>query len=156
MYVKAIDGVAVKYPYTQTDLVWDNPSTSFPMGGVPTSTLNEWDMFPVQPVAAPQFDAVTHKLVERTPLFDGQSWIQQWAVEPLPQGEIDARNTQQASSVRADRNRRLAATDWRVIKALEEGNGLDFDVATYRQALRDVPSQPGFPWDIIWPTMASA
>jgi hypothetical protein len=90
-------------------------------------------------------------MVEIAPLYDGQSWIQQWAVEPLPQDEIDARNAQQASSVRADRNARLAATDWRVIKALEDGNGLDFDLATYRQALRDVPSQPGFPWDIIWP-----
>jgi len=61
---------------------------------------------------------------------------------------------QQAASVRADRNARLAATDWRVIKALEEGNGLDFDVATYRQALRDVPSQPGFPWNVVWPVLA--
>jgi hypothetical protein len=61
---------------------------------------------------------------------------------------------QQATSVRADRNARLAATDWRVIKALEEGNGLDFDVATYRQALRDVPSQPGFPWNVVWPVLA--
>jgi hypothetical protein len=60
-------------------------------------------------------------------------------------------DAQQASSVRADRNARLAATDWRVIKALEDGNGLDFDLATYRQALRDVPSQPGFPFNVIWP-----
>ena len=62
---------------------------------------------------------------------------------------------QHAFLVRADRNARLAATDWRVIKALEDGNGLDFDLAAYRQALRDIPSQPGFPWDIIWPTVAS-
>jgi hypothetical protein len=61
---------------------------------------------------------------------------------------------QQATSVRADRNARLAATDWRVIKALEEGNGLNFDVAAYRQALRDVPSQPGFPWNVVWPVLA--
>jgi hypothetical protein len=24
--------------------------------------------------------------------------------------------------------------------------------ATYRQALRDVPSQAGFPWEVQWPT----
>ena len=152
MYVKAINGVAVKYPYTQTDLVWDNPSTSFPMGGVPADTLSEWGMFPVQPVSAPQFNAATHKLVECTPLYDGQSWIQQWAVEAISQDEIDASNVQRAASVRADRNARIAATDWRVVKALEDGNGLNFDLAVYRQALRDIPEQPGFPLNIVWPT----
>jgi hypothetical protein len=149
MYVKAINGVAVKYPYTQTDLVWDNPSTSFPMGGVPTDTLSEWDMFPVQPVAAPQFDAATHKLVERTPLFDGQSWTQQWAVEVLSQDEIDARNAQQAASVRTERNRRLAACDWTQLADAPVDN---LAWAVYRQNLRDVPNQPGFPVTIIWPT----
>ena len=24
--------------------------------------------------------------------------------------------------------------------------------AVYRQALRDIPEQPGFPWDVEWPT----
>jgi len=152
MYVKAINGVAVKYPYTQTDLVWDNPSTSFPMGGVPTDTLSEWGMFPVQPVAAPQFDAATHKLVERTPLFDGQSWKQQWAVEALSQDEIDARNAQQAASVRAERNARIAATDWMVLKAAEVGTIVDPGWIIYRQALREVPQQPGFPLNVTWPT----
>jgi hypothetical protein len=93
-------------------------------------------------------------VLELAPSFDGWAWIQQWAVEDIPQAEIDAMTDQQAASVRADRNARLAATDWRVIKALEEGNGLNFDVAAYRQALRDVPSQPGFPWNVVWPVLA--
>jgi hypothetical protein len=58
---------------------------------------------------------------------------------------------QQAASVRANRNQRLATTDWMVVKTLEAGQLQDFSVAAYRQALRDIPSQPGFPWDIIWP-----
>jgi hypothetical protein len=149
MYVKAINGVAVKYPYTQTDLVWDNPSTSFPMGGVPTDTLSEWGMFSVQPVAAPQFDAATHKLVERTPLFDGQLWTQQWAVEALSQDEIDARNAQQAASVRAERNQRLAASDWTQVADAPVDKAA---WAVYRQELRDITKQPGFPSNVTWPT----
>lgn len=57
----------------------------------------------------------------------------------------------QAQNVRNDRDGRLAATDWRVIKALESGAPLAADWAAYRQALRDVPSQQGFPDDVIWP-----
>ena len=60
----------------------------------------------------------------------------------------------QAASVRTERNRLLAETDWLVIKALEAGNGLDFDLAVYRQALRDIPRQPGFPQDIAWPSIS--
>ncbi len=155
LYVKAIDNQIVAYPYTQTDLMRETPSTSFPNGILSPSSLAEWNVFPVHYSDQPVVDVLTQRMVEIAPLYDGQSWIQQWAVEPLPQDEIDARNAQQASSVRADRNARLAATDWRVIKALEDGNGLNFDLATYRQALRDIPSQPGFPWDIVWPTVAS-
>jgi len=154
LYVKAIDNQIVTYPYTQTDLIRDNPSTSFPVGGISSADLAEWNVYPVHFADQPVVDAATHKLVERTPLFDGQSWTQQWVVEALSQDEIDARNAQQAASVRADRNARIAATDWRVIKALEEGNGLDFDLAAYRQALRDVPSQPGFPWNVVWPVLS--
>lgn len=154
LYVKAIDNQIVAYPYSQTDLVRDNPSTSFPSGGISPASLAEWNMFPVHFADQPVVDPLAQRVVELAPSFDGQSWIQQWAVEDIPQAEIDAMTDQQAASVRADRNARLAATDWRVIKALEEGNGLDFDVATYRQALRDVPSQPGFPWNVVWPVLA--
>lgn len=62
-------------------------------------------------------------------------------------------NERLAEEARNKRNDLLAATDWKVVKALEDGNGLDFDLAVYRQALRDVPSQPGFPQNIVWPSM---
>ena len=156
LYVKAIDNQIVAYPYTQTDLMRDAPSTSFPNGILSPASLAEWNVYPVHYSDQPVVDVLTQRMVEIAPLYDGQSWIQQWAVEALPQDEIDARNAQQASSVRAERNRRLADTDWMVVKTLEAGQPQDFSVAAYRQALRDVPSQPGFPWDIIWPTMASA
>lgn len=60
-------------------------------------------------------------------------------------------NAQQAASARKQRNDLLAATDWRVLRALEDGNGLNFDLAAYRQALRDIPDQPEFPHNIVWP-----
>lgn len=61
------------------------------------------------------------------------------------------KDAEQAKSVREQRDQKLKNTDWRVIKALENNQAQDFDWAAYRQALRDVPSQEGFPWQIQWP-----
>jgi hypothetical protein len=65
-----------------------------------------------------------------------------------------AKDAEQAKSVRATRDAKLAATDWVVIKALEAATAVPAETATLRQALRDVPSQAGFPWEITWPDAA--
>ena len=52
--------------------------------------------------------------------------------------------------IRADRNAKLAATDWRASSDLT----LSDDWKTYRQALRDVPTQSD-PDNIVWPTEPS-
>jgi hypothetical protein len=62
-----------------------------------------------------------------------------------------AKDAEQAKSVRASRDAKLAATDWVVIKALETAAAVPAETATLRQALRDIPSQAGFPWEITWP-----
>ena len=62
-----------------------------------------------------------------------------------------AKDTEQAKSVRSTRDSKLAESDWRVIKAAETETTLDAAWATYRQALRDVTAQSGFPWTITWP-----
>jgi len=61
------------------------------------------------------------------------------------------KDAEQAKSVRTQRDAKLAESDWRVTKALESNLPQDFEWAAYRQALRDITSQPGFPWTIDWP-----
>ena len=53
--------------------------------------------------------------------------------------------------VRADRDRRLAATDWRLLRAAETGVPVDSVWLDYRQALRDITKQPD-PTAIEWPS----
>lgn len=53
--------------------------------------------------------------------------------------------------LRKDRNQRLADSDWVVSRAYETGTPVPQVWVTYRQALRDVPQQPGFPDNIQWP-----
>ena len=53
-----------------------------------------------------------------------------------------------AEKVRTDRDLRLAKTD---LHALAD-NTLTTAMTEYRQALRDIPTQAGFPTEINWPT----
>jgi hypothetical protein len=148
LYVKAINNIISAYPYTQTDLIRDNPSTSFPVGGISPADLAEWNVFPVHFSDQPEVAPLAQRVVELAPMYDGQSWIQQWAVEALSQDEINANTAQQAVAVRADRNARLAATDWTQIA---DSTADKPAWAAYRQALRDVPAQAGFPQSVTWP-----
>ena len=59
------------------------------------------------------------------------------------------KDAEQAKSVRTLRTEKLKDCDWTQIA----DSTADKTVwATYRQALRDVPTQAGFPWTIVWPT----
>lgn len=59
-----------------------------------------------------------------------------------------AKDAEQAVNVRSDRNRRLSESDW---TQLADSTADKAAWATYRQALRDVPTQAGFPWTVNWP-----
>jgi hypothetical protein len=50
--------------------------------------------------------------------------------------------------VRSERNSLLAETDYFALS----DTTLSDDMQTYRQALRDITSQAGFPADVTWPT----
>lgn len=53
-----------------------------------------------------------------------------------------------AAQARSERNRLLSESDW--TQVLDASVDRD-DWATYRQALRDIPQQAGFPITINWP-----
>ena len=57
-------------------------------------------------------------------------------------------NDRAAESVRTERDSRLAVTDFHALSDTD----MSEEITTYRQALRDIPEQDGFPHEIIWPT----
>ena len=53
-----------------------------------------------------------------------------------------------AMQARNKRDRLLSDTDWMALS----DNTMTPEWATYRQALRDITGQTGFPYDVVWPT----
>jgi hypothetical protein len=82
--------------------------------------------------------------------IDGQ-WFTKYSVADMDAEAIAAKDAEQAKTVRAQRDTKLAESDWRVIKALESNVPQDFAWAAYRQELRDITRKESFPWDIQWP-----
>ena len=79
--------------------------------------------------------------------IDGK-WYTKYSVSDLDQEARDALDLNQSRSVRSTRNTKLAECDWTQIADATVDKAA---WATYRQALRDIPTQTGFPWDIQWP-----
>ena len=61
------------------------------------------------------------------------------------------KNEEAATAVRAERDKLLASCDWMAIKAFEAGSAVSAEWAIYRQALRDVTAQEGFPLNVTYP-----
>jgi len=67
------------------------------------------------------------------------------------QAWADGANDREAIAVREERDALLAACDWMANSDVTMSD----EWRTYRQALRDVPAQAGFPNSITWPTEPS-
>lgn len=78
---------------------------------------------------------------------DGK-WYTKYSVVDMGAEAIAAKDAEQAKAVRQQRNDKLIDSDW---TQLADSPADDLAWATYRQALRDITSQAGFPWTINWP-----
>lgn len=141
----AADGSVDRYPYTLTDLRLDNPNTSF-TAQIDDNTAAVFNCFPVTPVDPPASDHTVN--LERTATKQGATWVEKWLSTPATSEQIAERTAAKSRDSRTDRNRRLADCDWTQLPDAPVDHAA---WATYRQALRDVSSQPGFPWDVQWP-----
>lgn len=77
-------------------------------------------------------------------------WYTKYSVAEMDAEGIAAKDAEQTAAMRHQRNDKLKDSDWTQV--------LDAPVdqaawAAYRQALRDVTAQQGFPWTIDWPTI---
>jgi len=147
MFVKATNGTVDTFPYNIGQLRRDNPNTSFPRV-VPETTMAAYNMFPVGRDVDPTFDPLTQKVeVAATPVLTNGKWMLPKTVVSLTATEIADMTAAKAQGVRSQRDKLIADTDW---MALSDST-LTPAWAAYRQALRDVTAQAGFPHTVDWP-----
>jgi hypothetical protein len=88
----------------------------------------------------------------------GSNWHTKYVLGPIFTGETAAadeaaykatKDAECAVIIRQERSAKLKECDW---TQLADSPVNKEEWATYRQSLRDVPSQEGFPWTITWPT----
>ena len=71
------------------------------------------------------------------------------------------KDEEQAREVRSKRDRLIDKEDWRYTRynsEVRQGLTPSDDIVAldaYIQALRDIPEQVGFPWEIEWPTLGA-
>lgn len=76
-----------------------------------------------------------------------------WALEKIPEKTAEEKLAEAAEQARQKRDRLIADTDY-LLCADYPISAEDLEaVKAYRQALRDVPQQEGFPTEIEWPVL---
>ena len=80
--------------------------------------------------------------------IDGK-WYTKYSVADMDDEAKTAKDAEQAKSVRTTRDEKLKDSDWSQIADAPVDKAV---WATYRQELRDLTKQSGFPWEVTWPT----
>jgi hypothetical protein len=129
------DGIVADYREVFKD-------TSFPASGISDSFLAENNAVKVS-VFLPH-DRATEKLISCEPYIqDGFAYTVE--VAPQTEEELTSARESKSAEIRNQRDALLALSDWRVIKAIEQGIQLSPEWVTFRQALRDITANPDFP-----------
>lgn len=126
------------------------PNTSLPQV-LSSVILDALDADPV--MNGPQPTSGRYEIVFRDGVeeIDGK-WFTKYSVVEMNEEAKAAVDEQQASSVRYQRNQKLSSSDWTQVADAPVDQAA---WANYRQALRDLTEQSGFPWDVQWPSEPS-
>ena len=127
-----------------------NKNTSFPSQWS-VELVEELGLDPVFETPAPTVTRYQTAYKDGVEQVAGK-WVWKWSISEMSAEAIASKDAEAAKAVRADRDKRIAETDWIVIKNLELNQNVPGVWEVYRQALRDVPSQAGFPHEITWPS----
>lgn len=141
-YALLEDGKITSYPVSESDIKRLFPNTSFTDPFVPPTAYVQ-----IRPTAAPSV-RWDQNVAEADPVLRDGQWQQQWLVVEASEAEREQRIATQALMMRSERNKRLADSDW---TQLSDAPVDAATWATYRQELRDITQQEGFPWDVSWP-----
>lgn len=79
-----------------------------------------------------------------------------WSLEKVPEKAEEEKLTETKQAVRSKRDRLIADTDYLLMNDYPVSSEDLESVKAYRTALRDVPQQEGFPYEVVWPEVPAA
>ena len=149
MFAKIQNNQVTEYPLTEGAIKMRFPNTSFPTNFV--AALPE-GYTRVQPSSQPSADEIK-VVAEGTPALVDGVWTQTWVQsDKYTAEELVTYNTKKEADkqqgVRDKRDSLLRMSDWTQVADAPVDKAA---WAAYRQALRDVTEQAGFPWAVEWP-----
>lgn len=145
MYAKIIDDVLVKHPYFIEDMRADFP-----------------DLWVSDEPTEEQLAACSarHAIMGELPTQSSRTHTFEASFKPNKDGSVTIvyvpheLDRQMAEfNMRDARDSALTRCDWVITRAFEEGKPVPANYLAYRKALRDLPSQAGFPYDYVWPVL---
>jgi hypothetical protein len=120
------------------------PNVSFPPEGLDLMWAQERNAYQIQ---SDKVHSQTEKLTSVEPYIEN-GVVFDVIVEVKTQDELDAEKTQKANEVRYRRNMLLTQSDWTQLADTPVDN---LAWAVYRQSLRDITLQAGFPFTVDFP-----
>ena len=134
-----VDGKALVFPF-------DAPTNLHALQWRGDTGHTEWTDGPNQLLEAADYDGQVAPFVE---LWQAEKARLEQAVADAEAARLAEYNSDAArfERLRAERDRRLTATDYLLMPDYPLNDTLKGAVQLYRQTLRDLPSQEGAPWD---------
>lgn len=147
MYAKIIDGKLAKFPYTLEEMQAEYPDATF--SDDPTDEeLAACSAKRAVMGPNPTQSSRTHTFETSFTDNADSSVTIVFVPHELDRGlaEFNMRDARDAA---------LTRCDWVMTRAFEEGKPVPANYLAYRQALRDLPAQAGFPYDYVWPVLST-
>jgi hypothetical protein len=153
MYAKIESGIAVEYPVYEGQLQQRFPDRTYPLDTsgdpIPEGYVRVSASLPPDPA----FDNYQYRYELGLPVFVNESWVETYNKIELTEDEKNRQRIASCHLMREKRNALLRESDKKVVidrwEKMSDQEKLEW--ATYRQELRDIPEQEGFPYSVTWP-----
>ena len=140
------------YPYTLDMFREEKRNVSLPRA-LNNAFLATNNVYPVYTQEKPEHDPITQAtILNANPVYGDDGWTIGWTVKDKTQQQIDQEHQIAAEQARKTRDKLLSDCDWVTVRATDTETPVPQDWLDYRQTLRDITTQTGFPHNITWPT----
>lgn len=146
MFAKIENNKVVEFPITNLRQLLSNISFPEPILDNHIEHLGYVNVFPSDPPTTSKTEVAVPDSAE---LKSDGKWYMTWKIEPRSTEEIFLNDSNLPEIIKIKRNMLLSESDWTQVADAPVDK---LAWSTYRQQLRDITNQNGFPKNVIWPS----